>query len=176
AGDLAAGQQVQRPGRIARWRLAEIAHQRRALVERGGAAVEFAVEGGEAAHVRSDRPLRARALRLPPLAEEAVHASRQEGGTSARSILLSIPGAERARIDPVLAQLAHDGVGVAVRRNHAAGAGLTHGTDQVGPVGVVGDDEAAVVVATAAVAADTHPAGGKAGLRAPEAAHPRTAR
>src|SRR5690606_29612139 len=95
--------------------------------------------------------------------------NRGGGEGLAPAVLLAVPGLERARVEAVLAQLAHDGVGVAVGGDHARRAGLAHGAHQVRPVGVVGDDEAAVVVAAAAVAAQAHPAGGESGLGAAEA-------
>ena len=51
---LAAGQEVHRPGRVGRWRIGEVAHQRRDLVAGGGAGVEFLVQRGEAAHAAHD--------------------------------------------------------------------------------------------------------------------------
>ena len=53
AGNLAACQQVQRPCRVAWRRIAEVADQCRAFVERRGAAIECPVERGEAAHQSS---------------------------------------------------------------------------------------------------------------------------
>jgi len=53
AGDLAAGQQEQGPRRIVRGSLLEVTHQRGTLVAGGGAAVQLAVERGEAFHSSS---------------------------------------------------------------------------------------------------------------------------
>ena len=49
----------------------------------------------------------------------------------------------------------------AVRDDHALGAGRVDGGEQAGPVGVVGQHEAAIDAAPAPLAAQLHPAAGE---------------
>src|SRR5439155_3240238 len=80
---------------------------------------------------------------------------------------------EHARVPPALAEEPRQLLRVAMGDEHAPGPRLLDRAEERRPVGVVGEDEAAVVSLAPARAAYPHPARGECYLPLPEPPHPR---
>ena len=151
---LAAGEEVDRPGGVARRGLGEVALQRVDLGERRGARVELGEEAREALHAPASRigaPTRRRRDRRR-FGRARRHSLRRSSSSSPYSVANALAS------QALLAQPAHHHRFVAVRDDDALGAGRLDRALQAGPVGVVAEHEAAVDRAAPARAAQLHPA------------------
>src|SRR5438128_2326132 len=89
------------------------------------------------------------------------------------ALFRAVFGAQRLGVDPLFAQVAHHGVGMPMRQQDAACARFAKRAQQRRPVGMVGQNETAVVAAAPPVAAHAHPARAEAAAVLAEAADPR---
>ena len=140
---LAAGEEVDRPGGVARRRLGEVALQRVDLGTRGVLASSSANSARSASSMnphrcRSRHRRRTRGFRRSTVSAAVCTLPAASSSSWPYSV------AKRAGLEALLAQPAHHHRLIAMRDDDALGAGRADRALQAGPIGVVAQHEAAV--------------------------------
>ena len=76
-------------------------------------------------------------------------------------LISTVFGAKTARIQSIFPQPPHHDIDMPMGHDHAGGACLSNSPDQPSPIGVIGQDEAAIHPSAAPGAAQKHPAARK---------------